>query len=329
MPLSDYLQQTQRFLRDAKQQTFNAQDLIEYVNRARREVAERTQCVRRLTLSSGAIMTGSVVSAGSLYSNSPTLTISTPDFPSGMLPYPNGNQATGTVEAQFGSITSVNITYGGDGYFQPVATITDSTGSGGSVAFQLSPINTLNLGQEKYSFSDIGVQAFPGVASVFAIQSVSVIYANYRYSLPMYDFSTYQAKIRQYPFQYQYVPAFCSQHGQGTDGSFYAYPLPSQTYQWEFDLFCIPQDLTTNLSVDVIPQPWTDIVPYFSAHLAYLELQNMNAAEYFFKKFDEMCLRKSQYARVGRRVNPYGRWAWFGFIPAVLTALQWLFGVTA
>ncbi len=308
MPLNTYLQQTQRFLREAKQDFVNPEDLTEYVNRARREVAERTQCVRRLTLSSGAIISGSVVAAGSLYSSSPTLTITTPDFPSGTLPFPNGAQATGNLSVAGGALTSVNITYGGSGYFQPVGTITDATGSGGSVAFALSPINTLNHGQEKYSFSDIGVQSFPGVASVFAIQSVSVIYANYRYSLPMYSFSAYQALIRQYSQLYQYVPAFCSQFGQGTDGSFYAYPLPSQTYQWEFDCFCIPQDLTTNLSVDVIPQPWTDVVPYFAAHLAYLEIQNMNAANYYLDLFDKMLLRKSQAARIGRSVNKYGRY---------------------
>lgn len=306
--LNDYLKQTQRFLREQKQEFINAEDLIEYVNRARREVAERTQCVRRLTLSSGAIISASIVSVGSGYSNSPTLTISTPDFPSGTLPFPNGAQATGNLTVAGGALTTCNITYGGSGYFQPVATITDATGTGGSVALTVSPINTLNLGQEVYPFSAIGVQSFPGVASVFAIQSVAVIYANYRYALPMYDFSTYQAKIRQYPFQYQYVPAFCSQFGQGTDGSFYAYPLPSQIYQWEFDCFCIPQNLTTNLSVDVIPQPWADIVPYFAAHLAFLEIQNLNAANYYMDLFDKMTLRKSQYARIGRRVNPYGRY---------------------
>ncbi len=307
MPLNSQLQQLQRFLREAKQEYLNPTDLIEYINRSRREIAERTQCVRRLTLSSGAIISGSIVAAGSLYS-APTLTISTPDFPSGTLPHPNGAQATGNLSIAGGALTSVNITYGGAGYFQPVGTITDSAGSGGSVAFQISPINTLNLAQEKYAFSDIGVQSFPGIASVFAIQSVAVIYANYRYALPMYDFSTYQAKIRQYPFQYQYVPAFCSQFGQGTDGSFYAYPLPSQTYQWEFDCFCLPQDLVTDLSVEAIPQPWTDMIPYFAAHLAFLEIQNLNAANYYLDLFDKMLLRKSQSARVGRRVNPYGRW---------------------
>src|SRR6185312_17129979 len=175
MELFGYLQQTQRFLREAKQEFANWEDLIEYINRARREVAARTQCVRRLTPISGAIVSGSVVAAGSLYSSSPTLTISTPDFPSGKLPYPNGNQATGAVLSFGGSLSQVDIIYGGDGYFQPVGTITDATGSGGSVAFSLTGINQLAQGQEQYPFSDIDVSMFPGVDSVLAIQSVAVI----------------------------------------------------------------------------------------------------------------------------------------------------------
>jgi hypothetical protein len=252
------------------------------------------------------VITANVVNPGTGYTN-PVLVISNPDFPSGRAPTPNGAQATGSATASSGTIASVNILYGGDGYFQPIASITDPTGSGASVTLQVSPINILNPGQEEYSFSDINVSMFPGVASVYMIKSVSVIYANYRYSLPMYDFSTYQAKIRMYPFQYQYVPTMASQFGQGTGGSFFAYPLPSQTYQWEFDCFCLPQDLTTNQSVEAIPGPWDDCVQYYAASKAYMDLQNMNAARYYMDWFDAMTLRKSNYARPGRVINPYGR----------------------
>ena len=303
-----YLQGVQRLLREQKQEFSNFEDLIEYINLARREVAARTQCVRRLTPIQGSVISASIAAGGSLYSSSPTLTISSPDFPSGSPVYPNGSQATGALQVTSGTLTTADITYGGSGYFAPVATITDATGSGGSVALTISAITQLNTGQEQYSFSDIDVSMFPGVDSVYAIQSVAVIYANYRYALPMYSFSVYQAKIRQYPFQYQYVPAFCSQFGQGTDGSFFAYPFPSQTYQWEFDCFCLPQDLLDDQSVDVIPQPWADVVKFYAAHMAYLELQNFNAAQYYLNLFDNMTLRKSQYARVSRVVNPYGRY---------------------
>jgi hypothetical protein len=147
------------------------------------------------------------------------------------------------------------------------------------------------------------------VDSVHAIKSASVIYANYRYSLPMYSFSVYQAMIRQYPFQYQYVPTFCSQYGQGSGGSFYAYPLPSQTYQWEFDCFCLPADMRLDNSIpEAIPQPWSDAVQYMAVQLAFQELGNFNAARYYEQQFDKMTLGYSHQARPGRVTNPYGRY---------------------
>jgi hypothetical protein len=307
--MAGYLKQTQRFLREQKQDFENPDDLLSYVNRARREVAGRTQCIRRLTPISGQVLDGTVVTGGSGYVN-PIATITTPDFPSGVLPNPSGRQATAGVSMNGGVVTDVTINDGGDGYFAPQVTITDASGpgTGATATLSISPINTLNIGQEVYPFSNIYLGNWPGVDTVHAIKSASVIYANYRYMLPMYDFSTYQSQIRQYPFQYQYVPTFCSQFGQGNGGSFYAYPLPSQTYQWEFDCFCLPTDMTLDNSIpEAIPQPWTDAVPYFAAGLAYAELQNLNFAKFYFEEFDKRTLGYSSYARPGRRVNPYGR----------------------
>jgi hypothetical protein len=304
-----YLQQTQRFLREQKQDFMNPDDLRVYINRARREVAGRTQCIRRLTPISGQVVSLNLLAGGTGYV-SPIATITPPDFPSGYGNNPNGLQATALCQLQGSVITDIEIQNGGDGYFAPQVTITDANGpgSGASATLNLSPFNTLNIGQEVYPFSSIYLGNWPGVDTVHAIKSASVIYANYRYMLPMYDFSTYQSQVRQYPFQYQYVPTFCSQFGQGNGGSFYAYPLPSQTYQWEFDCFCLPTDMTMdNAMPEAIPQPWTDAVPYFAAHLAYLELQNWNAAKFYGELFDKMTLGYSSYARPGRRVNPYGR----------------------
>ena len=50
-----YLKQTQRFLREQQQAFENPADLLSYINRARREVAARTQCIRRLTPVSGQV----------------------------------------------------------------------------------------------------------------------------------------------------------------------------------------------------------------------------------------------------------------------------------
>lgn len=305
--LFTYLQDTQRFLREQRQEFSNPADLTAYINRARREIAMRSQCIRVITPISGAITGWSVTNGGAGYSNTPTLTITPPDFPSGALPYPAGNQATAQAIVQGGAITAIYSNYGGAGYFQPQMTITDTTGTGATATPQLTYINELNQAQEVYPFSGVDLSMNPGCESIYFVRSVSIIYNNYRYSLPVYSFSIYQAMIRQYPFQYQYVPTFASQFGQGTNGSFYVYPLPSQAYQYELDCQCLPSDLIDDQSTEALPMPWQDAVPWYAAHLAMVELQNWNAAKAFLDLYEKFAQRYSDYARVGRVTNIYGR----------------------
>lgn len=306
--LFKYLQQVQRLARDQRQEFLNVDDLIDYVNAARREVSNRSHCVRILPPISGSISSVSITAGGSGYTASPTVTFSTPGFPSGLPTNPNGVTATLGVTVAGGVITATTITQHGAGYFEPIITITDATGTGATLTPTVGGLNVLNQGQEVYNFSDVPLTNFPGIDSIIGVQSVSIIYSNYRYSLPMYSFSVYQAMIRNFPFQYQYVPSFFAQYGQGNSGSLYFYPLPSQTYQMDWDCYCQPSDLVTDLSIELIPQPWQDAVPYFAAYLAFNELQNFNAAKYYETQFNNFLIRYSNYARPGRAVNPYGRY---------------------
>ena len=306
--LFDYQKQVQRMLREKKQDLINPDDLIVYINRARREVAMRTKCIRVLTQISAPVQTASVVTGGTGYNATlTTVSITPPDFPSGTGAFPLGAQATATPIISGGSISAVDITYGGSGYFQPIASITGPSGSGASVSLITAPINQLNVGQEVYPFSGVYLGGNPGVKSVYGVQGISVIYANYRYSLPVYSFSIYQAQIRSWPYQYQYIPVMASQYGIGAAGSFYCYPLPSQTYQYELDCYCLPTDLTTNLDYDVIPDPYTDASAYFAAHLGMLDMQNYNIAQFYLNLFDKQLGIYSHSANIGRAVNPYGR----------------------
>jgi hypothetical protein len=324
--LFSYLKQTRRFLRDANTELLDDGDLIDYINQARRETAMRAQCIRILPAISSPIVSATVISRGSGYT-APVVTISPPDSPSGFLPLPNGAQATADVTVIGGAIVSINIQYGGAGYFQPQITITDPTGTGFEGSLTTQSVNTLNQGQEQYPFSAADLSIFPGVSSIYMVRGVSVIFSNYRYSIPIYSFSAYQALIRQYvASQFQYVPAFGAQFGQGTAGSFFLYPPPSQTYQLEWDCQCLPQDLIDDQSVEALPDPWTDAVPWWAASLCYLELQNHNSARSMLDMYDERMKRFGSYTRPGRAVNPYGRWAIFllGAASAVYHALGWL-----
>lgn len=305
--LSTYLKDVTRLIGDSRQMLVNPQDIIDYINRARRQVAMQAQCIRVLPPISGQVATVEVTAGGTGYT-SPTVTIAEPDFPSGRGSLPNGQQASAIATVVDGVITDIQVTNGGAGYFQPEITITDDTGSGATATANISPIVVTEQGKEVYSFADVPLGNFPGVGEILAVKSVSFIYANYRYSLPCYSFSTYQAIIRQYPLQYSYVPTMCAQFGQGVNGSLYFYPLPSQVYQFELDCICLPIDLQTEQDYEAIPLPWTDAVVWLAASFVYNSLQNPNLGRYYNDMYMNYLRIHSASARPGRRTNPYGNW---------------------
>ncbi len=305
--LFSYMQQVERLLRDQRQRLINPDDIRDYCNRARREIAMRTQSIRRTPPSSGAIVAIHVTNGGSGYTD-PAVLITSPDYPLHTPILPNGDQATATAMVVGGQIVSVSVNYGGQGYMQPFVQIVDPTGSGAKVAPELSPIWTTNAFQEEYDFTDINLGMYPGVKSVFAVRSVAQIYANYRYYLPRYPWTTYQSFIRQYPNQYIYVPTMMSQYKYGSDGSLFFYPIPSTTYAWDWDCYCIPVDLEDDQSVEALPEPWTDAVPYLGMSFCMEELQNLNAARYWQDKYDNYVKRYSSYVQPGWVTNPYGGW---------------------
>lgn len=304
--LFTYMQQCQRLLRDQRQELINPGDLVSYINRARREIAMRSQSIRMLTPISGSIASVSITSVGSGYTGA-TLALSAPDFPSGGVTNPSGLQATVSLTVASGTVSAATITQVGAGYFSPTYSVTGN-GTGATVSLTVGGVNKLTASQEVYPFSSVSVASLPGADVIHMIRSISLIYSNYRFSLPVYPFSDYQAKIRNYPFQYTWVPAFASQFGQGASGSFYVYPIPSQAYQFELDCTIIPADLTTDSSTEALPAPWTEAVQYFTTHLCMLELQNLNAAKFYLDMFDSFVNRYGTYARPGRMINPYGRY---------------------
>lgn len=274
--LFSYLKDVQRLARDGNQALLNPDTLTDYINIARREIALRAQCLRLLTPISGAVVSATVVAGGAGYT-APVVSITPPDFPSGAMPFPQGAQAIALANlGNAGAISGVNIQYGGSGYWQPQATITDPTGTGASVILTTRGANQIVQGQERINFSDVNLSPFPGYGSIYNVRSVSIIYANYRYSLPIYSLTTYQAMIRQYSQQFQYVPCAGCQVGQGTSGYFLLYPLPSQPFQLEFDAFCLPSDLSQDTDYEALPGPWTDAVKFYALYLCYQELQNFN-----------------------------------------------------
>ena len=308
--LFTYMQNVQRFMRDTNQRVFQPESLISYINRARVEVCTRSHCLRFVPRISAGISSFHIVSGGSGYSAGTTLTVSPPDSPGGLVDNPGGAQATGTVTISGGAINNAYVTNGGDGYFQPVVTLNDpaGTGTGASILPVLPQLMTTVPEQEVYPFSNVNMDFFPGIQGVFAVRSVSIIYANTRYSVSVRSFSEYQARFRNFgPGMFLYTPTIGAQLGRGAAGSFYLYPVPSQVYQMEWDCSGLPQELLTNQDVEAIPEPYTHCVPYYAAHLAYMEIQNLNYARMYEDMFDKKMLDYGAATLPGRVITFYGR----------------------
>lgn len=306
MQLFDYMKALEGCLRDRSQRMWNPQNLVTYLNKSRRDVALRTQCIRKIPPISGPIVSIDVTSSGSGYT-APVVTISAPDLPGGQKLNPGGLQAVGTPMVVAGQIASISVTNGGDGYFQPAVTITDPTGSGATATATTVPVCSFVANQEEYFLRDIPLDSFPGVKSVFATLNNFVIFSNIRYRINHYSLTDYKSFIENYPFQYYFVPVACAQKEQGTAGSFLFYPIPSQTYAWEPDCLCLPIDLKSDNDYEAIPEPFDEAVVYLAASFAYEEIQNLNYSRYYEEKYTRWVRQYAGYSRPRMLTNVYGR----------------------
>src|SRR5258708_9985385 len=170
-----------------------------YINKARSQIAAGGQCVRALPPISGPITIVTLAGGGSGY-GSPTVIISAPDSPSGQGAFPNGQQASAVATVSGTSITAVTLSSTGQGYFTPIVTFSGA-GTGAVAIAVVSGIAQTVINQEVYPFSAFNplvATSGSGISSVYMVNSVSMVWAPFRYTLERVSFSKYQAKVRNY-----------------------------------------------------------------------------------------------------------------------------------
>jgi hypothetical protein len=285
MTLFAYVQQAQRILDDQKEQVFNIADLTHYVNEARRRIAAKGQCVRVLPPSSGSLSALVVGSGGSGYTAPPTVSVSLPDA------YGVGfTQATATATVAGGQVTGFTITNAGTGYVaQPTITLSGGGGTGATAVVTLTNFIQTVENQEVYKFTDYSslIQTSnPGVDSIIAVQTIAVSWGSQKPVLDQTDWSGFQAYCRSINLASTNWPVVWAQYAQGALGSIYMFPIPAQTNQMDWDCYCLPSDLTSDASPEVIPYPWTAAIPYYAAYLAKMSKQDRDAAAFFYAQYD-------------------------------------------
>lgn len=143
---------------------------------------------------------------------------------------------------------------------------------------------TTTIGQRNYNFTaiDIGVPAITGRQAVLHVRSM--LYAVGGGFIPVYPkawewFSQFHLGT---PIPQPGPPQIWAQYGQGgaglgtgsgASGSLYIDPPPDAAYVLTLDCVCYPIALTDDATIESLPYPWTDAVPFFAAYFALLSAQ--------------------------------------------------------
>lgn len=309
MALTAYLTTTQRLLgTGAAGNLYDTAALTAYINQARFQIAAEGQCIRALPPIQGGLSAITIVSGGTGWGPASVI-ISAPDFPSGFQPFPNGQQAAATVQSAAGQLTTVTLTSTGQGYFAPVISFSGA-GQGAVAIATLSGVNATVVNQEVYPFSAVDpmvATSGAGISSIYMVNSISLIWGTFRYTLMRLSWSKYQAKARTYTSGYTYIPAVFAQFGQGVSGSVYVYPIPNSPYQMEWDCCCLPIALATDTDPESIPYPWTDAVAYLAAYYALSGAQRFTDADRMFIEYEKWMKRARQMSGPRGVTNWYGR----------------------
>lgn len=287
--LASYLTTTRLFLHDATGQFYQTSDLITYINIARNQISAEGRCIRYLPPSTSGVSTVVVDTPGSGYTTA-TVSFTAPGWDRQIMP-------TATANLSGGQVQSITVTNPGLGYVgvAPTVTITGN-GTNATAHAVLTQANTTVAGQEVYNFSTINsliasVAPNSGIQDVMGVFNISASWGTMKPTLQHTSWSDFQAYLRSYSVGLQNYPTVWSQYSQGQNGSVYLWPIPSQQLPMDWDCYCTPIPLVDDTTVEALPYPWTDVVPYYAAYLGYENAQRTKDADRMKDQFKEYMQR--------------------------------------
>ena len=304
MLLSQYTDEVRDLLHDPNANFYSVPQVTRWINRARRQVAEKGRCVRILPPPSGSVQSITVNSGGSGYTTA-TVEISAPDATSQI-----GNvQATATATVMAGAVTGFTITNAGGGYVAPATVTITGDGTGAIGTPVLSNHITTVPNQEIYSLATVAAsmgQLTPGLGSLIGVQSISVSWGSVKPTLQRCSFSALQAYCRSVALTYQNFPNIWAQYGQGVTGNIYLFPIPLQYSAMEMDCYFSVLDLSDVQTVDLIPAPFDQAVSYYAAYLAYMNAQRPDDARTALGEHERLLTQARAVVTTDVTPDPYG-----------------------
>ena len=148
--------------------------------------------------------------------------------------------------------------------------------------------------QQVYPFSAITLTGTPGVSGVFNVRGLTIGIASGQSWLRPRSFPYFQLYFLNNPETEVAAPIEYAQYGQGATGSLYFNPTPDQDYTAYLDSVCFPIPLVDDTTVEALPYPWTDCVPYFAAYMALMSAQRAPDADHMFQLYQTFAGRARQ-----------------------------------
>lgn len=303
MLLTDYRTAVRDILHDPNANFYGVASVDRWINRARRKVAQKGRCIRRMPPTTASLSAVTVGAAGSGYTAA-AVTISAPD--ANQL----GNiQATATATVVAGQVTNISLTNAGAGYVAPPTITITGNGTGATASATLTTHLTTIPAQEVYnlaSFASVITSSTPGLGELIGIQSISVSWGAIKPTLARRDFSWLQAYARSMGIAWQNFPQVWAQYGQGTTGSVYLWPIAQAYSALEVDCYFSVADLSDSQTVELIPQPWDEPVAYYAAYLAYLNAQRPDDARTMLGEHERLMTEARAVVTTDVVPDPYG-----------------------
>jgi hypothetical protein len=136
-------------------------------------------------------------------------------------------------------------------------------------------------GVEKYSFrfgNDYVKQLNQNVKGIGDVITCAVSWGGSRPALDWLPWEDLQAYARSYNIGVTSYPFCWSTYGDGERGQVWLFPIPTNALEMEWDTFCVPTDIFTDDCYDALPSPFSTYVPFYAAHLAFLNSQRYGQA---------------------------------------------------
>jgi hypothetical protein len=146
----------------------------------------------------------------------------------------------------------------------------------------------LVVSQETYSLPSPTNAVALGMGQALGCLNISVAWGavgSIKPTLDRYPWSEFQARFRSYGGTQVGNPAIWAQMGDASGASIYLFPIPQQTYNSEWDIYCNVLPLTSDTSPEAIPFPFTSAVKYYAAHLAMLNAQKDDQADKMLQRY--------------------------------------------